>query len=167
MVYSNEYQQIRRIWKKDVRGVMALIRQSVHNDELVRRTRSEVLARLEDYWVLEIDRTLAGCVAIHPYPDHATAELACLYVNKGHEGQGYGRKLVAFAEGLARDRGARTVFALSTQAFAFFQQKGGYREAGPDVLPPPRRERYEASHRHSKILVKDLPPATGEVVRHG
>src|SRR4029079_15484045 len=27
MVYSNEYQQIRRVLKKDVRGVMALIRQ--------------------------------------------------------------------------------------------------------------------------------------------
>src|SRR5205814_2048848 len=29
MVYSNEYQQIRRVFKKDVRAVMALIRQSV------------------------------------------------------------------------------------------------------------------------------------------
>ena len=29
MVYSNEYQQIRRIFKKDVRAVMSLIRQSV------------------------------------------------------------------------------------------------------------------------------------------
>ena len=39
MVYSNEYQQIRRIFKKDVRSVISLIRQSVQSEELVRRTR--------------------------------------------------------------------------------------------------------------------------------
>ena len=39
MVYSNEYQQIRRIFKKDVRAVMSLIRQSVRSEELVRRTQ--------------------------------------------------------------------------------------------------------------------------------
>ena len=57
MVYSNEYQQIRRIFKKDVRSVMSLIRQSVQSEELVRRTRAEILERLEDYWLLEVDRT--------------------------------------------------------------------------------------------------------------
>ena len=49
MVYSNEYQQIRRIFKKDVRAVMSLIRQSVRNEELVRRNRTEILEHLEDY----------------------------------------------------------------------------------------------------------------------
>jgi len=162
MVYSNEYQQVRRVWKKDVRSVMSLIRQSIHNDELIRRTRADIIARLEDYWVLEIDRALVGCVALHPFPAEGKAELACLYVNKGQEGQGFGRKLMAFAEDLARERGFSQIFALSTQAFAWFQQKGGYRELGPDALPAGRREIYDASQRHSKVLVKDL---TAPVVR--
>ena len=51
MVYSNEYQQIRRVFKKDVRAVMALIRQSVNSEELVQRTRADIIAQLEDYWV--------------------------------------------------------------------------------------------------------------------
>ncbi|MEO8352540.1 MAG: amino-acid N-acetyltransferase, partial [Chthoniobacteraceae bacterium] len=75
MVYSNEYQQIRRLFKKDVRAVMALIRESVSNEELVRRTRSEILASLDDYWVLEIDRNLIACVALHFYPEAEKAEL--------------------------------------------------------------------------------------------
>jgi amino-acid N-acetyltransferase len=159
MVYSNEYQQIRRVFKKDVRAVMTLIRESVNNEELVRRNRTDILAHLEDYWVLEIDRTLVACVAIHLYPEHKIAELACLYVAKNAEGQGYGRKLMSFAEALAADRGMRQLFALSTQAFNYFQQKGGFVETSPDALPPERRKKYDASGRNSKVLLKTLPAA--------
>lgn len=157
MVYSNEYQQIRRVFKKDVRAVMTLIRESVNNEELVRRTRADIMAHLEDYWVLEIDRTLVGCVAVHLYPEQKVAEMACLYVARNAEGQGHGRKLMSFAESLAADRGMKQLIALSTQAFSYFQQKGGFVEATPDALPPDRRKKYDASGRNSKVLVKQLP----------
>ncbi|GAB4175024.1 MAG: amino-acid N-acetyltransferase [Terrimicrobiaceae bacterium] len=156
MVYSNEYQQIRRIFKKDVRSVMALIRQSVQSEELVRRTRMEILEHLEDYWLLEIDRKPVACVALHVYPENSSGELACLYVSKAHENQGYGRKLMAFVENLAREKGLKTLFALSTQAINYLQQKGGFREASPEVLPPGRRERSASSGRNSRVLVKSL-----------
>lgn len=156
MVYSNEYQQIRRIFKKDVRRVLGLIRQSVQNEELVRRSRAEILEHLEDYWILEVDRNPVACVALHPYPDDACGELACLYVSKAHENQGYGRKLMTFVESQARERGMRRLFALSTQAFNYLRTKGGFVEANSDVLPASRRERYEASGRNSKVLLKEL-----------
>ncbi len=159
MVYSNEYQQIRRIFKKDVRGMMTLIRQSVDNEELARRTRGEILANLEDYWVLEIDRQLVACVALHVHAAEASGELACLYVSTHHENQGYGRKLMAFVETLARQKKLTALFALSTQAFSYLQQKGGYVEAPPDVLPASRRARYDTSGRNSKVLFKRLTPA--------
>lgn len=161
MIYSNEYQQIRRVFKKDVRAVMTLIRQSVDSEELVRRTRTDILAHLDDYWVLEIDRNLVGCVAIHHYPEQHVAELACLYVHKNHEGQGYGRKLMAFAEQLAAEKGAKQLLALSTQTFNYFQQKGGYSEVTADALPLERRRKYEASGRKSKVLIKALSAPTG------
>lgn len=156
MVYSNEYQQIRRIFKKDVRAVMSLIRQSVQNEELVRRSRVEILEKLEDYWLLEVDRTAVACVALHVYPEASSGELACLYVSKVHENQGYGRKLMAFVENLARQKGLKSLFALSTQAINYLQQKGGFREVSPDILPSPRREKYMASGRNSKVLLKTL-----------
>lgn len=158
MVYSNEYQQIRRVFKKDVRGVMALIRQSVKSEELVRRTRNDILEHLEDYWMLEVDRNPVACVALHVYPQEKTGELACLYVSRGHENQGYGRKLMAFVDTMAAEKGLRQLFALSTQAYSYLQQKGGFSEAGLDVLPPARREKYLASTRNSKILVKVITP---------
>ncbi len=156
MVYSNEYQQIRRIYKKDIRSIMSLIRQSVKNEELVSRTRTEISNRIEDYWVLENDRTIVACVALHTYPEEAAGEMACLYVHSSHENQGYGRKLMAFIESLARSKGMKKLFALSTQAFNYLQQKGGFALVQPDDLPPARREKYEASGRHSRILVKNL-----------
>ena len=156
MVYSNEYQQIRRVFKKDVRAVMTLIRQSVDSEELVKRTRADILTHLDDYWVLEIDRNLVGCVALPLYPEQRSAELACLYVHKDQEGQGYGRKLMAFAEQLAVEKGAQQMLALSTQAFNYFQQKGGYTETSPDILPPDRRKKYDAGARNSKVMVKPL-----------
>jgi amino-acid N-acetyltransferase len=155
MVYSNEYQQMRRALKKDLRAVMALIRESVANAELVKRSRAEILASLDDYWLLEIDRNLAGCVAVHFFPEAEIAEMACLYVAKSHEGQGHGRKLMAFAEQLAAKKGAKHLLALSTQAYNFFQQKGGFVEVGPEALPPERRRKWEASGRNSKIMRKE------------
>ena len=167
MIYSNEYQQIRRVFKKDVRNVMVLIRQSVNNEELIRRTRADIIARIDDFWVLEIDRVLVGCVAVHQYPEQQMAELACLYVSKNHGDQGYGQKLMAFAERLAAEKGMGKIYALSTQAFAYFQQKGGYREVTAAELPADRREKYEASNRNSKVLMKDVTPIpAGEVLRH-
>jgi amino-acid N-acetyltransferase len=167
MVFSNEYQQIRRVYKKDVRAVMALIRQSVESDELIRRTRADITVHLEDFWVIEVDRTLVGCVALHVYPESKQAEMACLYVNKNNSGEGYGRKLMAFVEQLAAQKGVREIFALSTQAFAYFQQKGGFVETTPDILPADRREKYEASGRNSKVLTKTVAPAAANVPRLG
>jgi len=167
MIYSNEYQQIRRVFKKDVRGVMGLIRQSVHNEELIRRTRSDILAHIDDYWVLEIDRTLVGCVALHCYPEEKKAELACLHVNKAYGDQGYGQKLMTFVEKMAAEKGMKKLFALSTQAFSFFQQKGDYHEVAPELLPSERQEKYKASNRHSKVLMKDVAAeANAELQRH-
>ena len=160
MVYSNEYEQVRHLYKKDIRAVMSLIQQSVRNEELIRRTRAEILAGIDDYWVLEIDRHIVGCVAMYAYPENKIAELACLYVSRANENQGLGRKLMSFVENLARQRGFVKLMALSTQAFMYLQQKGGFVEAGPEVLPPVRRARYDASGRNSRILVKDLAPAS-------
>jgi amino-acid N-acetyltransferase len=84
------------------------------------------------------------------------AELACLFVRRAHKNKGHGRKLVAFAEEMARQRGCSWIFALSTQAFRFFEEKMGYVEVPPDTLPAARREAYDRSGRNSRVLRKGL-----------
>jgi len=156
LVYANEYQQIRRALKKDIPSLLKLIQPSVESEELVKRTRASLEKHLGDYFLFETDNNPVGCVALHVYPEHGKGEVACLYVKPSHENQGIGRKLLQFAENRARELGLRELLALSTQAFTYFQSKGGFSEGSPEDLPPARREKYEQTGRRSKILVKKL-----------
>jgi amino-acid N-acetyltransferase len=156
LIYANEYQQIRRALKKDIPSILKLIQPSVESEELVKRSRSGIEKNLADYYIFEIDRNSVGCVALHVYPEQAQGELACLYVKGSHENQGIGRKLLQFMESRARELGLKQLLALSTQAFTYFQSKGGFVEGSPEDLPPGRREKYDQAGRRSKVLVKQL-----------
>ena len=156
LVYANDYQQIRRARRGDVRAIEQLIKSSIEKDELAPRTRASIEKELSAYWIFEVDGNPIACVALHPYPAEKKGELACLYVRPSHENQGIGRKLAQFVETKAREAGLTQLLALSTQAFSFFQSKAGFTEGTPDDLPPARRARYEQSGRRSKVLVKKL-----------
>ena len=132
---------------------------AVESDELVKRTRATIEKSLGDYFIFEIDKNPVACVALHVYPEQKKGELACLYVSASHENQGIGRKLIQFVENKARELGLSELLTLSTQAFTYFQSKGGFAEGTPDDLPPARREKYEQSGRNSKVLVKKLVKA--------
>jgi amino-acid N-acetyltransferase len=156
LVHANEYQAIRRAQKKDARAVFALSRPGMESDELLRRTRAEVERQIQDYFVLEVDRNPVACAALHLYPEEGKAELAGVCVDPKYENQGFGARLMQYAEAQARAAGVSELFCLSTQAFNYFVQKGGYRPGTPDDLPPARRERYDKSGRRSLVLVKKL-----------
>jgi amino-acid N-acetyltransferase len=156
LIYANEYQQIRRAFKKDIRHILLLTKDSVATDELVKRTRSTIEKNLSDYYLFEIDKNPVACVALHLYPEESKGEMACLYVRPSHENQGIGRKLIQFVEAKAREIGLSELLTLSTQAFTYFQSKGGFVEGTPEDLPPSRRDKYEQSGRNSKVLVKKL-----------
>ena len=157
LVYANEYQQIRRALKKDIRAILLLTKNSVASEELAKRTRAGIEKSINDFYIFETDKNPVACVALHQL-DAAKGELACLYVSPLHENQGIGRKLIAYVESKAREMGWTELITLSTQAFTYFQSKGGFAEGSPDDLPPPRREKYEQSGRNSKVLVKKLTP---------
>jgi amino-acid N-acetyltransferase len=156
LIYANEYQQIRRAMKKDVRAIQLLTKQGVETSELVKRTRAMIEKSLADYFIFEIDKNPVACVALHVFPEQKKGELACLYVGSSNENRGIGKKLIQFIENKAREMNLLELFALSTQAFTYFQSKGGFSEGTPDDLPPARREKYDQSGRNSKVLVKKL-----------
>ncbi len=156
MIYADAYQQIRPARRSDIPAILSMIQQAVNDHELVQRNRQEIRERLQDYFVLEVDGNLLGLVAIHLYPEMRLAELGCLYTRKSHEGQGYGTRLVRFAEKRARDLQAVRLFALSTQAYDYFEHKLGFSPWTAADLPPARRLKLEKSGRNSKIMVKAL-----------
>jgi len=156
LIYANEYEQIRPAKKKDIRAIQLLTKKAMETEELVKRTRADIEKNLADYFIFEIDKNPIACVALHVYPAQHQGELASLYVDPAHENQGIGRKLIQFAENRARETGLTELITLSTQAFTYFQSKGGFIEGSPDDLPPSRREKYDQSGRNSKVLVKKL-----------
>jgi amino-acid N-acetyltransferase len=156
LIYANEYEQIRPAKKKDIRAIQRLTKKAVEAEELIRRTRTEIEKNLADYYILEIDKNPVACVALHIYPEQRQGELASLFVHPAHENQGIGRKMIQFIENKARETGLTELITLSTQAFTYFQSKGGFAEGTPDDLPPARREKYDQSGRNSKVLVKKL-----------
>ena len=140
LIYGNEFQQIRRALKKDIRSILNLTKHSVDTEELVKRTRSTIEKQLGDYYIFEIDKNPVACVALHAYPEQGKGELACLYVSPAHENQGIGRKLIQFVENKAREMGLNELIALSTQAFTYFQSKGRLCRRHPR-RPAPRAPR--------------------------
>jgi amino-acid N-acetyltransferase len=159
LIYANEYEQIRPARKKDILAIQQLTKKAVEAEELMRRKRSDIERNLSDYYIFEIDKNPVACVALHMYLEHQKGELASLFVDPSHENQGIGRKMIQFVESKAREAGLSELITLSTQAFTYFQAKGGFVEGSVDDLPPSRREKYDQSKRNSKILVKSLAPS--------
>ena len=145
LVYANEYRQIRRARRRDIRSIQQLIQASVESEELLPRSQAAIERQLEDYYIYEVDRNPIACVALHVYPEEKTGEVACLRVRPSHENQGIGRRMTHYVEERAREMGLEKLLALSTQAYNFFGSKGGFAEGTPDDLPAgaPREVRAE------------------------
>jgi amino-acid N-acetyltransferase len=155
LIYANEYQAIRRAQRRDSRAIFGLIQGGMESEELRRRSLAEVERQADEFYVFQIDRSPVGCVALHFYRE-GQAELACLCVDPRYDNQGIGGKLMRYVEEQARAGGASDLFCLSTQAFNYFVQKGGFQIGTPSQLPSERREMYERSGRRSQVLIKKL-----------
>ncbi len=157
LIHGNEYQQIRQATKRDVRAIHNLTRQAVKREELLYRTQAAIEKNIEQFYVFEIDENIIACVSLHLYPDKAKfSEVGSLYVMPFYHHRGIGKKMVDYACMMAKEQGATTVIALSTQAISFFTSVVGFEEADKDVLPESRLKAYEDSGRNSRVLVKKL-----------
>jgi amino-acid N-acetyltransferase len=155
LIYGNEYQQIRKATKRDVRAIYNLTRSGMKREELRQRSQQAIEKVIDEFFVFEIDENLIACISLHPFAEKPTvAEIGSLYVMPFYHDRGIGKKMVDFACMTAKERGADTVLALSTQAFSFFTSVCGFEEADKEVLPESRLKSYEESGRNSKILVK-------------
>lgn len=161
MIHADDYQQIRKAHQSDIPAMLEMMRESVEDAALAPRTREQILNNLDDFFVLELDNNPLGCVAVHTNEDteplqEKISELACLFVRRAHKNKGHGQKLVHYAENIARARGSSWIYALSTQASRFFEEKMHYRLADSSVLPPARLTSYQSNGRNSRVLTKKL-----------
>lgn len=157
LVHGNEYQQIRQATKRDVRAIYNLTRSAMRREELVFRTQLAIEKNIDNFHVYEIDENIIACVSVTFFPEKPRlAEVGSLYVMPFYHHRGVGKKMVDYGCKVAKERGAATVIALSTQAFTFFTSVCGFGETDKDSLPESRLKSYEESGRNSKILLKSL-----------
>ena len=157
LVYGNDYQQIRRATRRDVRALYSLIRGGVKREEVMHRTQQAIEKNIDQFYVFEIDENIIACVTLYFYPDSPrVAEVGSLYVMPFYHNRGIGRKMVEYAGMVAKERGADTLLALSTQNFGFFTNVCGFEEASKEALPDARLRAYEESGRNAKVLRKPL-----------
>ena len=157
LIHGNEYQQIRKATRRDARAIHNLTRSAVKREELLYRTQQAIEKNIDQFYVFEIDENLIACVSVNFFPEQpGLAEVGSLYVMPFYHHRGVGKKMVDFACMQAKERGATTAIALSTQAFTFFSSVCGFAEAEKEVLPESRLKSYDESGRNSKVLVKKL-----------
>lgn len=157
LVYGNEYQQIRRAAKRDVRVIYNLTRHAVRREELVHRTQQAIEKNIDQFYVFEVDENIVAVVTLLFYPEKPeVAEIGSLYVVPFYHNRGIGRKMVEYACLQAKERGAAVAIALSTQSFGFFTNSCGFEETGKEILPESRLKVYEESGRNAKVLMKPL-----------
>ena len=152
MVHANDYDRIRPAKKKDAQAVYNLAKHGAKSEALVLRTRQQIEQSIADFFVYEIDDSIIGCASLRAYPDGKAMELGGLYVQPFYHGRGVGKKLVEYAKLRAKERGAKKLFALTTQTSGFFHSSCGFVEASLKDLPAVRRQELKASGRNSHVL---------------
>lgn len=153
MVYADEYHEVRGANSGDADEIYSLIRRAVEDEQLLERPRSEIISRINDYIVLAIDGNVVGCVAVHYYKEEKLAELACLFVKRGHNGMGYGKILIDAARKRADALKAETLFCLSTQTTNYFEKAGFQKENDLSILPDDRLAKWKGNNRNAVLLV--------------
>lgn len=155
MIFADNYQQIRGATPADVDEMLLMMRRAVEEEQLVERDKNEILDRLKDYIVMDIDGNVVGVGALHGYSEEGVAELACIHVKSDHEGQGYGRALIAFLEKRAKSLKVSKLFILSTQTSEYFKDKFSYQESSDlTEMPAKRKAEWERNGRNAKFLIK-------------
>ena len=156
MVYSNDYQSIRRAVTADAHSIYNITQNGVRTESLRERSQECIEATISDYLVYEIDGSIVACVNLKVYDSGDIAEIGSVYVQAFYQNKGVGRKMVEFACAEAQERGSKRAIAMTTKASKFFSKVCAFEEGTINDLPAERREDYVQNGRNSKVLYLDL-----------
>ena len=151
MIYADEYQKIRPAAEADANIIYNLSQNSTKEQNLVQRSLEEIRGKIGTYFVYEMDGSIIAFVSLLDISEGA-AELASLHVQPFYQGHNVGKTMVEYVLKTAKERGYKTLFALSTKSAPFFKDICGFEEVAPSELPAARQKKYEESKRNSKVF---------------
>ena len=155
MITKDNLEQIRAATIEDVGGLLELLTPLEEKGVLVRRSRELLESEISQFSVLvNSEGMIAACVALYPFDNHMSAELACVVTHPDFRGRGFARRLLKQAEKDARKQQLTQLFVLTTQTAHWFIENG-FQESSLAQLPAEKQSLYNLQ-RNSKILSKML-----------
>jgi len=114
--------KIRKAKVGDIKQMQLLINSFARQGIMIARSLNELYENLRDFWVIEGNKKVAGCAALHvSWSD--LAEIKSLAVAKNKQKKGLGKVLVLACLKEAKEIGSRKVFVLTYKP-AYFKQFG-------------------------------------------
>ncbi len=153
MVYGNDYESIRPMRAEDIGDVLRLMRPLMEEGVLIRRSQNDLMTKIADYAVYEIDGVVHACGALHEWGENQ-AEIAAIATNPVYQHLSMGRKILLFLVEKAAKLGLKRVFVLTTRTLDWFEQLG-FIAADVESLPAKKRAVYD-HQRKSKVFALDL-----------
>lgn len=137
----------------DVPGIIHLIQPLEAAGTLVERSRERLENEIDNFQVIELEGSVIACAALYPITEHA-GELACIAIDPAFRRHQLGARLLDSLENLARSKGLKELFVLTTVTAHWFLERG-FNESSPAALPEQRQRLYNLQ-RNSKVLTKKL-----------
>jgi amino-acid N-acetyltransferase len=123
---------IRKAKIADIKQIQALINSFAGKNLMLPRSLNELYENIRDFWVIENNRKICGCAALHISWD-VLAEIKSLAVARNRQGRGFGKDLIGACVNEARQMGAKKVFVLTYKPDYF--SKFGFKKVKHADLP--------------------------------
>ncbi len=154
MVVESTLNTLRDATIEDIGGILEILRPLEENGTLVRRSRELLEREVHRFVVLEHDHRIVGCAALYPFPNEASAELACLAVEAQSRDHGYGEAILNHMIEIAKSQKMKKLFVLTTRTAHWFIERG-FNEADVSALPAQKKSLYNYQ-RKSKVFVRKI-----------
>lgn len=123
---------IRKAKIEDIKQIQKLINSFAKLDLMLPRSLNELYENIRDFWVVEENKRIIGCAALHISWDDL-AEIKSLAVAKNKQRSGLGRELINACLNEAKQLGAKRIFVLTYKPEYF--KKFGFKKIKHENLP--------------------------------
>lgn len=138
MIYTSDYGQIRQMNQTDIPAVLRIMRPFIESGKLLPRTEEQLSNSINDFIVYELDGGVHACAALHLYKD-GQAEIQAVAVAENFTHMGIGPKMIEFLIAKSREKKAKSIFIMTTQAADWFE-KLGFEIDKIETLPEERKK---------------------------
>lgn len=153
MIYSDEFDSIRKLAYSDIPEIMRITTPLVEKGILIERSNEEIEEMIDGFYGYEVDGILHAVAALRDYEDNMS-EICSVAVDSVYNGMGIGDKMISYLISRAKLQGKKRCFLLTTQTSDWFKSFG-FVESGPESLPKSKRNSYNKK-RHSRVMILNL-----------